>query len=429
MALPWLFTIMSLLTANALSTFVRINALEVESRQVVPKQKTTEFLVELLKNRGLALASARRQVHSAWQVASRDTSTGTAAAPSSWRDAFVSVHAVVQAGRALGLDVSLAAVLQPTAPIDVDALETEHEQDESLALVPLAGGAPSGSAAASSSASRPAAGPVMDPVVPMLDEDPEAAQADALGQQLTLPPRRQGRKVVAREAAKQQADLVAYQARQTELANMEHGRLVQLCMTQETSLKQKDARVHVLARSNKQLKRKLARADAGKARAVQKLQTSSQPNEFAIQKLGKQRTGRAARFSLRSKFSVGLRRSLTNIAASDFGIINMVDLSRQSVLRYELLTGAGIIRLMQIFVAEGLGLALEAASSAPAATDDSWSLFGVGFRCDATNAAIWRRQKLHVLEADVLYVSDFEKLRKGDFAAAVVCRHCVRLVR
>ncbi|CAE7562245.1 unnamed protein product [Symbiodinium sp. CCMP2592] len=403
---------MSVLCANALSSFIRLQSLEVEGKQVVPKEKATDFFVGVLKNRGWQLAAARRRIHEAWRQAA--TEPRSVASASSWRDAFISVYEVTQVSRALGLDVALSSILQAQGPIDVDA----DDAVEVSGLVPLADvPGTDGGADASALASSASAAAASDPVVPLLEL---ANPADA-----SRRPRK--RAAVARDPVQQQSDLVAYEAHHKELSGMEHRALVQLCLKQEGELRRQSSRIDVLMKSQKQLKKKAATAAAAKTKAITKMKAQKKPELFAIQKLGKQRAGRAGRFSLSSKFSIGLRRCLTNVAASDFGIINMVDISRQTVLRSELLTGAGIVRLMQLFVQDGLGLALESASAVSAENDD-WSLFGVGYRCDATNAAIWRRKKLHVLEANVLYVSDFEKLREGNFDEATVRRHCVFLV-
>ena len=184
----------------------------------------------------------------------------------------------------------------------------------------------------------------------------------------------------------------------------------------------KEKKLSEVRKHTKKLQRKLA-AEKGKrakavAKASQQIAKAHGEREFEVRKLGKQKPGRGGRFSLQSKFSIGLRRSLTQIAAADFGIVALCDVSKQTVLRSECMTGAGVVKLMQVFVAEGLGRALDARS-------DNWQLFGTGFRSDATNSNIYRRKKLHVLEADVLFLAHYDKLREGDFDGAIKCRHCV----
>ena len=112
---------------------------------------------------------------------------------------------------------------------------------------------------------------------------------------------------------------------------------------------------------------------------------------------------------------------MTSIAAADFGIIAMFDVSGQTVIRCEQRAAAGIVHLMQSHVAKGLGMALQCSQG----DSDAWSLMAVAYRADATNSSVWRRSKLHVLEASVLFVSDPDALKTGDFNSAVSYRRCV----
>ena len=90
---------------------------------------------------------------------------------------------------------------------------------------------------------------------------------------------------------------------------------------------------------------------------------------------------------------------MTSIAAADFGIIAMFDVSGQTVIRCEQRAAAGLVHLMQSHVAEGLGMALQCSQE----DSDAWSLMAVAYRADATNSSVWRRSKLHVLEASVSF--------------------------
>ena len=56
-----------------------------------------------------------------------------------------------------------------------------------------------------------------------------------------------------------------------------------------------------------------------------------------------------------------------------------------------------------------------------------WSIVGVGYRSDAANSRIWRRKKLSVSSAKVLWIQDFEMLKQGHFEKAVTVRRCVQL--
>ena len=175
-------------------------------------------------------------------------------------------------------------------------------------------------------------------------------------------------------------------------------------------------------RKNKNLRKQLANAQKSKEMAVAARKSAEEKNMFELRKLGKQKCGRADRWSLQSRFSIGLRSCLSTVSAGDFGMLSMVDISRQTVLRAQCMTGASIIALMKSFCCEGLSLALDAGQSS-----NEWSLFAVGFRSDATNGSIWHRQKLHVCEASAMFLSDPEQLKLGNFEEAMSRRSCVSL--
>ncbi len=63
----------------------------------------------------------------------------------------------------------------------------------------------------------------------------------------------------------------------------------------------------------------------------------------------------------------------------------------------------------------------------PSLTSSDFSIVAVGFRNDATNTNIWRRQKLNVAEVTVVWIKDFEKLAAFDWHGARDIRHCTCL--
>ncbi len=142
---------------------------------------------------------------------------------------------------------------------------------------------------------------------------------------------------------------------------------------------------------------------------------------FTVRKRGLGLDGRGGRLSLSSIFSIGLRRSCTSIAAGDFGIVSMVEVSAQTVLRCELRTAAAICQSMRVFVSSALDLCFDHHRGG------QWSLVAIGVRADATNSSVWRRSKLHVVEATVMYISNFTALCAGDFAGSLSSRRCVQL--
>ena len=129
------------------------------------------------------------------------------------------------------------------------------------------------------------------------------------------------------------------------------------------------------------------------------------------------RTGK--RMSVQSCFAMGLRRNMSNIAAADFGSTIMQDISHQRVCRSEVKTGAAILSRMRSRCDEALSQARQPSD------EEDWSLTAVSFRCDATNSSIWKREKLHVLDADVAYVCDKQAVRNFDAAKAFIVHRCL----
>lgn len=64
-------------------------------------------------------------------------------------------------------------------------------------------------------------------------------------------------------------------------------------------------------------------------------QTLAVNNEWTIAKRGKGADGRGSRFTLTSWFAIGIRKCLSQVAAADFGLTTMVDVSGQTVMRCE----------------------------------------------------------------------------------------------
>ena len=148
---------------------------------------------------------------------------------------------------------------------------------------------------------------------------------------------------------------------------------------------QKNGRIKGLQNQLRGLRKKLlgVQKTVDKTKSQLQIQSAKPETRFAVQKVGK----KDVRFSLQSKFSIGLRRGYTNVAAADFGILAMCDVSKQSVIRFEHMTASSIIRLMHLFVAAGLKTCLEAHGK------NEWSLISVRYRCDGTNTNIWRKKE------------------------------------
>ena len=374
---------MSVLARNAVVRLLVAQTFVLHGQQVVAKEKVTDTLVSCLQQSGATSRQAKERVRAAWQQAlqGRQESQNAATAP------FVGVFFVARACQNLGIMISAEDIPGCDGVIDVES------------------GAPAANAGAIVPAGR------MNPVIEQIsdDDNDEAMRPDfAVAEIPAIDPHDQRRREV--QAERQELEQLS--------APVLAGQLIQ---SRNSNVK-KTARVYVLERKVRNLQRQLAtsRQKQAKTQALLKL-AEDEKNLFELGKLGKQKPGRSGRWSLQSRFSMGLRCCLTTIAASDFGLLSMVDVSKQTVLRAECMTGASIIALMQSFCAEGLSLALECGSEK---TDD-WALFGVGYRSDATNSNIWHRKKLHVLEATVLFLSDSSKLKAGDFPGSMSKRSCV----
>ena len=148
-------------------------------------------------------------------------------------------------------------------------------------------------------------------------------------------------------------------------------------------------------------------------------------NSFEIVKAGRMLEGRAGRLTQASVFAIGLRRSLSNVAAADFGLVSCCDISGQTVSRCEEKTATGVSLLVRDFCQEVYHTAKQVSEKAAASGTALWSVACIGYRSDSTNSRIWKRQKLHVVECSVSFVKDFGLWKAGEFAKAVATRSCV----
>ena len=250
-----------------------------------------------------------------------------------------------------------------------------------------------------------------------------------------------------------------------DLANMPHADLVALCFEQQRKLLKSDGVRKTNSLKVGRLQRRCNRLE----KDVEKLRTDAN-DSFAVAKRGKQMPGRGGRFTVASWFSIGLRKSLSTIAATDFGLTAMVDISGQTVLRCEQKTSGALVHCFRLFMAEALDFIVTVGGNDPASCDgipirlhgvgpakadpardtllDSqsqplipqvvdtldlrsgdgssaqWSLLTVAFTNDSTTSNIWRRKKLNILDCKVQWVNNFDALLKGDFEKAVVTRQC-----
>ena len=248
--------------------------------------------------------------------------------------------------------------------------------------------------------------------------------------------------------------------------------LLAVCSRQRRKLAFKASSMRAKDALIKNLKRKVERLETENKKL--RNEKDNDPNTaFIIQKKGKQKDGKAGRFTRGSWFSIAFRKCLTNIASTDFGLAAMSDISGSTVLRSEIKTAAGLVHCFHLFMAEGLDFVVscnqsgctdeqasnkailplglpshQQESERPDSGDEepdklaeipanverspdagqTWSLVAVGFRSDATNANVWRRKKLSVAFCKVLWIQDFDELKRGNFEKAAVVRKSVQRV-
>ena len=375
---------MSLLAKRAVILLLQTQTIVLQGQQVIAKEKATETLVECLTKGGINSRQAKERVRTTWGAVLRgqEPERGVLAP-------FVGVFYVFRACEQLGIQLSAEEVPGCTGVIDI-----EDVPSTASAIVP----------AERSNSSL---------TIEQISDDEGDGLPNASLVEARIP--------AIDPLAQQRSDVRAEMQR---LEQLPAPVLARQLMQSKTNVSRKSVRVNQLERKVRNLQKQLATSKSREMKMQDALKLAvEEKNAFELQKLGKQREGRAGRWSLQSRFSMGLRCCLSTIAASDFSMISMVDVSRQTVLRAECITGASIISLMQSFCREGLSLALECGAEQA----DKFSLFGVGYRSDATNTNIWHRKKLHVCEATVMFLNDPQRLLEGDFLGAMSQRSCVFL--
>ena len=373
---------MSFLATRAITSLLHSSSFDLDGRQVISKDKVTTTLVELLTIPGeKPVKQVKQRVRDAWSQVLQ----GYQPPDNPMHAAFVGVYYACQVTKLLGIQLSLHTATG--MPEVMELGDTDGEQQ--TALVPVEPLDPVGENVSACASAKPAPGlGTNEESIEIVIDDEEVekcSQTDVLIPAAANATASQSGKKTRFDCGAMALDMVSRQR----ASNEERTRLQTLEKTVLVT--------HVVS-----------------ARDEHEL--------FQMKKLGRQKEGRAGRWSLQSRFSMGLRCCLSTISACDFGLISMIDVSRQTVLRAECITGAGIIWLMRSFCMEALGLALEAG-----AHEGEFSLFGVGYRSDAINSNIWHRKKLHVVEATAMFLSHPDKLKSGDFGAAMSSRSCVCL--
>ena len=207
--------------------------------------------------------------------------------------------------------------------------------------------------------------------------------------------------------------LLRYHQHPDGLWAMSQAELVQLVRSASAVLGHRTEKVDQLHAANKQLKRQNSqlerdlttlrditntKTNAMAFKRIKKLE--SQPSSLELKTRGKT----CKRLTAESVLAVGLRRNFSNIAASDFGATVLFALSHQTVTRCEVRAASSLKAEFAAFVLEKLHmchLLCQANHDNPEACGDSFTVFSLAIRSDATNSNIWRRQKLHLCEATV----------------------------
>ena len=200
---------------------------------------------------------------------------------------------------------------------------------------------------------------------------------------------------------------------QADYENMPQAQCALVASKASNALAVQSAKAQEAAKQVRALKR------ASKAREVlfqkkqRRFEEMTSKSALEVVHIGK--TG--ARMSTQSCFAVGLRRNLSNIAASDFGATILQSISHQRVCRSEVKTCAAILARMRSRCAT--------ATTAMSSNQDSWSILAVALRSDATNSSIWKREKLHILDCDVAYIVDRKAVREFNSDTAFGCYRCL----
>ncbi len=217
--------------------------------------------------------------------------------------------------------------------------------------------------------------------------------------------------------------------------NLTNARLVVVAAQSSRELQKQITKNKQLVSSNKQLKRKLGSVTAQYEKKLKAITCENKSTTLELTTSGK--TGK--RLTIGSIMSLGIRRNFANLAASDFGMVVLKDVSASTVIRSEIRCAAALVSDMKSFCTLNIidffkgddDDPIAAITSPPRPLEISgsdslnlhksvsssqlgWNLFIVALRSDATNSSIWKREKLHVLETVVGCVN--KRLQPGDIS-------------
>ena len=198
---------------------------------------------------------------------------------------------------------------------------------------------------------------------------------------------------------------------QQDYLTMTHARAAVVGAQASAALKQVSNR---LVAANKQKRSAVRTAAVQRSRSSKKLEDVQRAKETqSALVLSTKPSGK--RLTAKATLALGIRRNIAHVA--DFGALLMQDISGSTVLRAEVRTGAALVASMRDHVSTAMSLLRESRESDAGIDDvgadganlsdiadnaDRWHLLFISVRADATNSAsIWRREKLHVTEAEI----------------------------
>ena len=308
---------MSLLAQRALATLVATGVVQFSDGQSgIGRDAVVACLGSLLRERGFSAKQSNDRIAHALRSAPRIYGPGA-------QGNFISLDGLQRVCRLLGLQ-------PPQLTFEVEDGECDGGSDSAR----RGAIADEGAASAASAAAVVAHGSQssdLDQLQISSDEDEADAGAassetGAVQAAKPQPVAVLGAAATAGPVAVRQTGAVARSAQ--EFLQLEKHDLARLCLKQQRQLQGKNIRIRQLMNELSRAKRESKKTGTLLAR-----KSSVEADPFIIRKLGRQHDGRGGRLSLPSMFSIGLRRSLTHVAAGDFGILAMADISQQTVIR------------------------------------------------------------------------------------------------
>lgn len=132
---------------------------------------------------------------------------------------------------------------------------------------------------------------------------------------------------------------------------------------------------------------------------AQKLETTALQEQIRATQFKRGRHGTRF-FSIQGAMKLALQRNMTHASALQMGLAHDLDVSAQTIRKFEIQLRASRISSMGMFYRECYG-AIDSAlmSAAMPGEAQRWCVAMHGLRADATNSRVWHNCKLHVTEA------------------------------